>query len=105
MSQVERILIVSGGRLEPWVLNEIQEGDFLIGADGGALFLLKGGHKPDLSLGDFDSITPRQFSEIRKHSKQFISFDPFDKNYTDTELAFNKAMEKRPREIIIFGAL
>ncbi|CCO08380.1 thiamine diphosphokinase [Desulforamulus hydrothermalis] len=99
-----RILIFSGGALGPWALQEIAAGDFLLGVDRGALFLIENGRQPDLAIGDFDSVTPTEFALIRQASKQCLSCDPVAKDETDTELAFNWALARRPREILLLGA-
>jgi len=100
-----RILIFSGGNLGAWALNEVQPGDYLIGADRGAMFLLEHGLTPDEALGDFDSVTPQQFQEIAQLSRKFAAVDAIDKDQSDTEMAFNCALQHKPAEIILLGAL
>jgi thiamine pyrophosphokinase len=101
---VNRVVIVSGGSLGDWVLDSIADGDHIIGADAGALFLVRNGIKPDLSLGDFDSVSPEEQEEVRAGSLDSASFDPIDKNYTDTELALLRALELKPASIVLLGA-
>lgn len=101
----KRILIYSGGTLGRWALEHIREDDMIIGADRGALFLIQHGITPHLALGDFDSVNHTEKDFIRKNSLQFKEVDPVNKNYTDTELAFNWALEQNPAEIILLGAL
>jgi thiamine pyrophosphokinase len=100
-----RVVIFSGGRLDLWALAHVREGDRLIGADHGALFLVEHGFVPQLSVGDFDSVTPQQLNWIREGSSKTEAYDPIDKDYTDTELAFERALEMQPDEIILVGAL
>jgi thiamine pyrophosphokinase len=101
----KRALIVSGGRLGAWVLDVIQPDDILIGADRGALFLIQHGYRPDLAIGDFDSVSEQERSEIRKHSKEFLPCDAILKDESDTELAFIHAWNMKPKEIVLLGAL
>ena len=75
-----------------------------MGADAGALFLVRSGRRPRLSLGDFDSIGADEEDEVRRFSEEVASFDPVDKNYTDTELALRRAMEWAPESILLLGA-
>ncbi|MBW7459157.1 thiamine diphosphokinase [Paenibacillus sepulcri] len=103
--QINRILIFTGGTLDLWALDHIQHNDYIIGADAGALFLITHGIKPNISLGDFDSVTAEQLERIQAESGETLPCDPIDKNYTDTELAWNLAVSKRPRQIILLGAL
>jgi thiamine pyrophosphokinase len=103
-----RILIFTGGTLGEWALAEVQPGDTLIGADRGALFLVRHGLTPDLALGDFDSVSPDELADIRAASRRFEDCDPVLKDWTDTEMAFVRALEGRPeppQEIVLLGAL
>ncbi len=103
----KRALIFSGGQLHPDFLKEIREDDLIIGADRGALFLIQHGVQPQLAIGDFDSLEDQQaeLEQIRQSAGEVIVYDPIDKDVTDTEAAFEAAMERHVDEIIIFGAL
>ncbi|WP_028561146.1 thiamine diphosphokinase [Paenibacillus pinihumi] len=101
----KKIVIFTGGRLGHWAMSCLAGASYIIGADSGALFLVRNGVTPDLSIGDFDSVTPAELEVIKSSSKQILTCDDFDKDYTDTELAFLKAAELNPSEIIIAGAL
>lgn len=105
MTSTNRVLIFTGGQIAPSLLNEIRQDDFIIGADHGALFLIKHNVTPDMAVGDFDSVTPDELEIIRAHSKEFIACDAIDKDLTDTELAIDLAIEKQPDEIVLIGAL
>lgn len=100
-----RMIIVSGGTLGDWVRGYIRPGDLLVGADRGALFLVRNGYRPALALGDFDSVTAEELDEIRQNSDALIDCDPVMKDWTDTEMAFNWALEQNPTEIVLLGAL
>ncbi len=101
----KRIVICTGGSLGTWALEPLRSADVLAGADRGALFLVRHGMAPDIALGDFDSVSGEELEEIRSASKAFISYDPVDKDWTDTELAFRWALEQGPSEIVLLGAL
>lgn len=101
----KRIIIFSGGTVGPWALALIQPADLLVGADRGALFLVQNGFKPDIALGDFDSVSTEELEAIRRSSAILKSCDPIDKDYTDTELAFAWSLEQSPSEVILCGAL
>lgn len=100
----QRVIIVAGGTVDPILLQTIQEHDYIIGADRGALTLIQHGYRPDVALGDFDSIIPEELDLIRQASKQIQACDPIDKNYTDTELAFHCALKKNPTSITLLAA-
>lgn len=101
----DRIVIVTGGTLGDWALAHIRPGDVLIGADRGALFLVRHGLRPAVALGDFDSVTAAEREEIRRGSDAFVDCDPVRKDWTDTEMAFDTALERQPDEIVLLGAL
>jgi thiamine pyrophosphokinase len=86
-------------------MEEIRPGDYLIGADKGAEFLVAHGFRPDLSLGDFDSVAADRIPAIREASGQFQSFDAVRKDWTDTEIAFNEAISRGFTHIAIVGGL
>lgn len=100
----KRVIIVSGGDWADEYLDHIQPGDLLIGADRGALMLIERGLRPDIAVGDFDSVSALDAERIRDCSGRVDSCDPVDKNYTDTDLAFELALNERPSEIVILGA-
>jgi len=102
---LSRAFIFTGGRLGPWALERLSPGDYLIGADRGADFLLRQGHRPDLALGDFDSVPGDRMREIASASKEFLSCDAVDKDWTDTELAVREAISRGFRDIAVAGAL
>ncbi|MCJ8012524.1 thiamine diphosphokinase [Paenibacillus sp. KQZ6P-2] len=102
MSQ-KRVVIFSGGELHPQYIEEIQPGDFIIGADKGALFLTQHGIKPDLAVGDFDSISTQELEHVRMESRKIVECDPVDKDLTDTELAFKMAFREQPDFILLIG--
>ncbi|GIP25915.1 thiamine pyrophosphokinase [Paenibacillus sp. J23TS9] len=99
----KRVIIFSGGQLYPQYIQEIQPGDFIIGADKGALYLIRHDIKPDLAVGDFDSISPQELKHVRAESGRIVECDPVDKNLTDTELAFEMAIREQPDFIMLVG--
>ncbi|MFD2117789.1 thiamine diphosphokinase [Paenibacillus yanchengensis] len=99
------VIICTGGSISTDVLSYIIPDAILIAADSGAIFLIEHGFQPDIAIGDFDSVTSEQFQLIEQHSKQVISCDPIDKDFTDTEMAFRLAMDMQPDRIILLGAL
>lgn len=100
-----RILIFTGGTLDSWAFSHIQHGDLLVGVDRGALFLVQHGYHPHFALGDFDSVSEDEKSQILKHAQTFSDCDPIMKDQTDTEMAFEWALAQQPEEILLFGAL
>src|SRR5699024_8489036 len=101
----KRILIFTGGNLGTTAFQEIKEDDLLVGVDRGALHLIRQQFSPDICLGDFDSVNDEETAEIKQHSKQFLAYDPIMKDLTDTEIAFNWALEQQPDEIWVMGGV
>ncbi|WP_372633439.1 thiamine diphosphokinase [Cohnella sp.] len=104
-SDTERAIIFAGGRLGGWALELPAPGDYLIGADRGAEFLVRHGLKPDLALGDFDSVTEDEKRLISREAKLLLACDAFDKDWTDTELALREALDRGFKRIVAVGAL
>lgn len=73
-----------------------------IGADGGALTLIKNGITPDYAVGDFDSIDKSDKSEIHNYAPHVLTY-PTEKNETDLELAISEAIKLKPSKIYLFG--
>ncbi|MBU0732483.1 thiamine diphosphokinase [Patescibacteria group bacterium] len=84
-----RIAILGNG--QPYAIKkEINNHDLVIATDGGANYCIKYKIKPDLIIGDFDSIkeqTKKVFSDVEWKEQK-------DQNTTDTEKALNFIKEK-----------
>jgi thiamine pyrophosphokinase len=104
MEKMQRVVIVANGNLSEWIVSQIQTSDYIIGVDYAAYWLFEHRIIPDVSLGDFDSVTDKQLSIIKKHSTSVLEFSP-NKDATDLELAIDHAMSLRPKEIVILGAI
>lgn len=99
-----KAIIVSGGKApsKQLLLNEIKNSNLIIGADKGCEVLYNYNIFPNYILGDFDSadkdiIKAMEVSgcEKNKYKKE--------KDFTDTEIAFNLAVEKGAKEIVLLG--
>lgn len=100
-----RALIFSGGDWQP---DGPQAGlvagawDWVICADSGARHALAAGFQPDLLIGDFDSVDPRD--RRRLGDVPALSF-PSDKDKTDTHLAVDWALAQGATYVVIAGGL
>jgi thiamine pyrophosphokinase len=102
---VRAIIIAAGqsheaGDGQHWV----QEGDLIIGADGGAARALAWGLVPNLTVGDMDSLSSEDRAMLAARGCQFV-VHPRAKDETDLELALTYAVSHGAREIVILGAL
>lgn len=80
----------------------LKEGTVFIGADRGALHLLRQGIIPHEAVGDFDSVTSEEYEEIRSQVQKMDAYRA-EKNETDTELAIERALTYRPTKVILTG--
>ena len=94
---MNKIMIFSGGELGKGTGYIPLDGDYIICADGGLRHCISFGLKPDIVVGDFDSLDGYAGDNALKYKKE--------KDETDTQLAVRLALEKGIKEIVIFGAL
>lgn len=101
-----KVLIISGGHLGDveYIKKNSLDWDFVICADGGARHLEKLGIIPDLLVGDFDSI-PTQLLQKYKNMGIAIKTYPKEKDWTDTHIAVDIAIEKGAKCVYLIGAL
>ncbi|MBC7332101.1 MAG: thiamine diphosphokinase [Synergistetes bacterium] len=82
----------------------IGKADLLICADGGGDYLYRWRIKPDILIGDMDSISKEALDYFEKSGVEIKRF-PKDKDYTDTHLALIEAMKHGPSEVLIIGGI
>jgi thiamine pyrophosphokinase len=104
----ENVIIISGGRFGDPIffkkkIAEI-EASLIIVCDGGMRHVRQLGIKPDVIIGDMDSIEPAQLTSYSVQGVQIIKY-PANKDFTDTELALDYAMGLKPAAVYIWGAL
>lgn len=76
----------------------------IIGVDKGCLYLIKNGYKIDIAIGDFDSVSKKDFELIKSYAKKIIKLDPI-KDDTDFEHTLNYVKQKGFKDIEVYGAL
>lgn len=76
--------------------------DYVIAADGGARHCLSLGIRPDLIIGDMDSIDPD--AESTYSGIETISF-PREKDSTDTECAIDESLKRNYSQVTILGGV
>lgn len=101
-----KCIIVSNGsihdyeRMKKW----IDHRDFIIGVDGGSRHLFEMDILPHIIVGDLDSIDEKIKRYFEEKNVVFHKF-PKKKDFTDTELAIEYALEKGASEIVFLGAI
>ncbi|OGG00272.1 thiamine diphosphokinase [Candidatus Gottesmanbacteria bacterium RIFCSPHIGHO2_02_FULL_39_14] len=102
ISNIKLLVIVAAGNLSPELLPEIKKADYVIAADSASLWLINHGIKPNLAIGDFDSLSANDFNFIKKRIHHIKIFPPV-KNYTDMHLAVKEVLKIKPDKVIIIG--
>ena len=80
----------------------IKAHDLIVCADSGADHVRALGLKPNLVVGDFDSISPDTLVWLNEHNITRIKF-PVKKDKTDCELAINEAKKAGAHSITLTG--
>jgi len=78
--------------------------DTLVCADGGAVYAMELGLKPDRIFGDLDSIMPEVQAAYERMGIEFVLF-PVEKDKTDTHLVLDHLIAEGYQEILLGGAL
>lgn len=73
-------------------------------ADAGAVTALAFGLRPDVLVGDLDSLDQATIAHIEAQGTAIERY-PRDKDATDGQLACERALAEQPRELLIVGAL
>lgn len=93
-----RGVIIAGGKIRDYeyISSFISEEDFIICADGGYNHAKNMNIKPDILIGDMDSVTDFM------NDVEAIKY-PTDKDFTDGELCVKYAKEKGIDELLLIG--
>ncbi len=101
-----RVIIIANGDLKnPAYYRElIADNDYIICVNGGSIHALAIGARPDLLIGDLDSLPEIERRQIMEAKPELIEY-PAAKDKSDLELAVDYAITLKPDEILIIGAL
>ncbi len=101
-----RCAIVTNGNINDYdcIRAALVGHDFIICADGGVRHLFHMNLLPNLIVGDFDSIDEKYMKYLQAHNVDRCEF-PERKDFTDTELALQYAIDHGAAEINFFGAI
>ena len=99
-----RAVVVAGGELDPVDVALLDGADLVVAADAGALTLDRLGARPDVLVGDLDSIDAESVGRIRAGGTR-VERHPTDKDASDTELAVEEAAAAGAERIEILAAL
>lgn len=99
-----KAIVVAGGDAAPDDAALLAGADLVIAADSGAAWLAGRGIRPDLVVGDMDSVDPALLERLAADGAT-IERHPADKDASDAELAVDRAVRGGADEVVIIGAL
>lgn len=98
-----RAVVVAAGDLHPDDGRMLEDADVVIAADGGAASLDRIGVRPDMLVGDLDSIEAELVARLEAAGTR-VERHPADKDASDAELAVQAALGAGATEIELLGA-
>lgn len=100
------VLIFANGEIPnpAWIEPYFQSATVVIAANGGLRHLMALGRRPDVLIGDLDSLPPDARRFLGNGGTRLIA-RPADKDETDLELALLYATEQFGDPILLFGVL
>ena len=99
------LVVLDGDPLgsDAWLAGLAKHTDVVIAADGGAMRLSTAGRRPDLVVGDMDSLSAEARRDLERAGVAFDVY-PDEKQETDAELALDAAVKRGADEIVVVGA-
>lgn len=91
MQTDKRAVLFVNGQAKPGFEVSLLPGDFLVAVDGGLRHLKRLELKPDMLIGDLDSVDVDELAEIEEVGVEVLRFPPA-KDQTDLELALDYAL-------------
>ncbi|MBQ7336508.1 MAG: thiamine diphosphokinase [Clostridia bacterium] len=97
----KRAVIYTGGTVyDEYVIECPERGDLVIAADAGFLTAKRFGVRPEIMLGDFDTLGEPEVPD----GTELIRVQA-EKDFSDTQMAVSVALERGATEIVIVGGL
>jgi len=102
---VRGVVFLDGEYSDPGFYAGLARGaDLVVAADGGARFLLEEGLRPDLVVGDFDSLAAADVERLAADGVEIMRH-PVRKDCTDGELAVDEVRRRGADDLLLVGAL
>jgi thiamine pyrophosphokinase len=99
-----KAIVVAGGDAAADDAAQLVGAELVIAADSGAAWLAGIGVRPDVLIGDMDSIDPALLDRLAGEGST-IERHPPDKDQSDAELALQRAIDAGADDVLILGAL
>jgi thiamine pyrophosphokinase len=103
---MKKCVIIAGGVLENEDFHRriVKDAEMVICADAGARHAARLGIRPDLVIGDLDTLEEEEIHKLEDRQIDLRQF-PREKDYTDTHLCLLEALELGYQHIIMLGCL
>ena len=98
---MKNALIINGGN-NTIERDQIGEFDFVVAVDSGAEHAYKLFLKPDLVIGDLDSIDEKTYERVIKDNIEIKEYQEYKDN-TDFEIALNHVMNMEIKDVTVIG--
>jgi thiamine pyrophosphokinase len=98
-----RAVVVVGGDADAQDAEQLSGAALVIAADGGARFLESRGRRPNVLVGDLDSVDAELVERLEADGVE-VERHPVDKDATDAELAIKRALAAGATRITVIGA-
>lgn len=98
-----KAVVVASGELDLADAAHVDGADLTIAADGGAVSLERIGRRPQVLIGDLDSVDPGLVETLARSGTR-VERHPVDKEASDTELAVEAAFAAGATEVTLLGA-
>lgn len=99
-----KAIVVASGELQPGDAGQLDGAALVVAADGGAGLLDGIGRRPDLLVGDLDSVSPALVERLSAAGTR-VEAHPADKDASDLELALEAALAAGADEVVVLGAI
>lgn len=99
-------IVFANGELHtpPDLAQRLAAAELVIAADGGSLHCRSLGIRPDLVVGDLDSMPADLHADLEAQGVQLLTF-PREKDQTDLELALQHAQQTGADEVLVLAGL
>lgn len=103
---MKHILIVINGDISDYSYykDNLSSIDYVVAVDGGSRHIEALEIQPDVLLGDFDSIESYSDFTGKYPNVEVLQFPP-KKNFTDSELAVEFAIDQKPERVTLIGCI
>jgi thiamine pyrophosphokinase len=102
-SPIAVVVVTGGSALDPVAVAAIPDEAFVVAADGGLDHARAAGIRPDVLVGDLDSVSPDGLAWATANVA--VEQHPADKVATDTELAITYAAAMRPQRVVLIAGI